>query len=92
LLRPPGEKNDRGVKKVSNVPGIELLLFCNDERSNGATGEYGLQPKRDFRLSNWNVQPLEETNMSWKTYIVTATSLSAYIAVMTYIMQSFFPA
>jgi hypothetical protein len=30
--------------------------------------------------------------MSWKTYIVTATSLSVYIAVMTYIMQSFFPA
>ena len=33
---------------------------------------------------------LEETDMSWKTYVVTATSLGLYIATMTYIAQSLF--
>jgi hypothetical protein len=28
--------------------------------------------------------------MNWKTYVVTAASLGAYIATMTYIAQSFF--
>ena len=46
--------------------------------------------QRGISVEQFERLTLEETDMSWKTYVVTAASLCVYIAVMTLIVGSFF--